>query len=54
MSAKVCIWTYDEDQEVWETSCGDGFCLNEGSPITNKINFCPFCGEKVKVAYEKP
>ena len=51
MTDKVCIWTYDDDQEVWETTCGEGFCFNDGNPITNNMKFCPFCGNKIKSVF---
>lgn len=41
-----CTWTqYDQDGEVWEPSCpGDSFALNEGSPLSNGMKFCCYCG----------
>jgi hypothetical protein len=50
---KRCFWKYDETDEKftkdsWNTSCGEKFCLNEGTPKDNDIRYCCFCGKKIK------
>jgi len=40
-----CRWVLDED--YWETSCGEAFCLNEGTPSDNDFEFCPYCGKSL-------
>ena len=46
-----CVWERDGDPDgwnVWETGCGQTFCLDEDGPTENGMNFCPFCGNNVK------
>ena len=46
----VCVWTLDADEwsgDSWDTSCGEKFCFNDGSPAENKFNFCPHCGRRI-------
>jgi membrane protease subunit (stomatin/prohibitin family) len=46
MNEKTCIWK--EEEECWETSCGNAFCLNTGTPLENGMKFCPYCGKTIK------
>ena len=48
---KPCVWKQDllPEYEPWETSCGDAWCLDDGDPILNRMNFCPSCGHPLKV-----
>ena len=49
----LCIWTdMDDDYGGWETSCGEAFCLVDGTPRENKMHFCPYCGRKLKEVRE--
>lgn len=43
-----CIWTYDPDG-YWQTSCGDQFCISDGTPAENKMRFCHYCGLRLEV-----
>ena len=45
-----CAWSQDgsDDTDVWGTSCGEYFCLNEGTPKENNIKFCNYCGKPVE------
>lgn len=46
-----CTWTRDNpDSDIWLTSCGSAWCLNEGTPKENRMKFCPFCGREIKEA----
>lgn len=38
-----CTWTEDEDGNWW-TACDNGFVFEEGGPVHNHFNFCPYCG----------
>ena len=41
----ICIWSEDEpDYSTWETSCGNTFMLEAGTPRENEMIFCPYCG----------
>lgn len=39
-----CEWIQDENG-VWETSCGNMFEIIEGTPRDNELRFCPYCGK---------
>jgi len=43
MEFESCFWTEDENG-VWETSCGNAFQFETGGPIDNGFDFCPYCG----------
>lgn len=46
-----CKWTADEDG-VWWTACGQGYVLNEGGPVENRLKYCGWCGQPlVEVPY---
>lgn len=38
-----CMWA--EEDEYWETACGNSFVLNDGTPSDNDLKFCPYCGK---------
>ncbi len=44
---RPCAWVEDENG-VWETSCGHAFELNEGTPSENELRFCGYCGKLIK------
>jgi hypothetical protein len=39
-----CIWTEDEDG-IYQTSCGNSFEFMNGTPNDNHTKFCPYCGK---------
>lgn len=45
--ANECIWTEDGDG-FWETSCGNTFVVEDGTPYDNKMKFCPYCGGNLR------
>ena len=47
MGVGNCQWKEDSDGN-WETSCGEAFCLEEGTPVENTYNYCPACGGILK------
>lgn len=44
---KSCKWTYDLDEDSWDTQCGNKFSLIDGNPYENKMRFCCYCGGKL-------
>ena len=50
--AKSCTWAQDEEG-VWQSSCGCSFILNEGTPSENKMAFCCYCGKAIKEVQHK-
>jgi hypothetical protein len=47
---ETCEWKElaNEFETTWDTLCGETFILIEGTPVENSMNFCPYCGKKVK------
>jgi hypothetical protein len=45
----ACVWTLRDDDEVYETACGQSFQTMEGIPIGEFIKFCSFCGRPMVV-----
>lgn len=41
--AAQCAWQEDEDG-VYDTSCGNRFEFIEGGVADNNMTFCPYCG----------
>lgn len=41
-----CYWAKidDEMMDYWQTSCENAFAFEDGTPIDNGFNFCPYCG----------
>ena len=50
----TCVWKLMDDGDCYETSCDEAYCITEGTPKENNYNFCPNCGNKLVVEYEKP
>ena len=49
-----CEWTLiDAEFNAYDTSCGNPWYLEEGTPEDNKMIYCPACGRKIKVVKEK-
>lgn len=44
-----CEWKMSNDgfYDVWESTCGNSFVLNDGSPEDNEMNYCSHCGGKL-------
>ena len=47
-SAGGCAWTYDEDSDSWDETCGVKWTLTDGKPQENEMKFCPRCGAALK------
>ena len=43
----VCRWTQDDDG-VWQTTCGNAHVFCDGNPKENKYAFCPYCGRTLE------
>jgi len=44
----TCEWMLaDEDDNIWDSGCGQEFSLNEGNPHENYMDYCCFCGCKI-------
>lgn len=45
--SQTCEWKEDEDSGAWETECGKMFEIIDGTPLENKMVYCPFCGKVI-------
>jgi len=50
-SEQYCLWIEDEDG-VYQTSCLHSFQFINGTPETNGIQYCPYCGNLIRQAGE--
>jgi hypothetical protein len=49
ITASLCAWTEDTDDESWDTGCGQKFQFITGGPIQNAMAFCCYCGKPLAV-----
>lgn len=48
----VCVWQEDVEG-YWAGNCGTHWCLEDGTPKENGMNFCLNCGKPIdEVKYE--
>ena len=48
MIAPQCSWHQEDvDDDMWQTQCGHYFVFNEGGPVDNEFEHCPFCGKHI-------
>jgi len=45
--AETCLWSQDEDEDMWETECGRAWQFTEGGPVENEMTYCHGCGKRV-------
>jgi hypothetical protein len=50
---ETCTWQEDENN-AWETSCGNIFEFFNDGPKQNKFKFCPYCGRPISSRRYKP
>lgn len=50
--SKPCIWSKEEFDEynMWNTECGESFCLETDTPKENKMKYCCYCGKELGLA----
>jgi len=45
----MCIWSLNSlDWNTWDTGCGEKFQLDNGTPSSNSMKYCCYCGKEVK------
>jgi len=44
---EICEWK--DVGEYWETGCDGAFCISNGTPKNNEMEYCPYCGKEIKV-----
>jgi hypothetical protein len=44
---KECVWTRMPEEKYWDTGCGQGFYLIDGTLEENRFKFCAYCGGKI-------
>lgn len=42
----ACLWNNDDG--CWETTCGNAFEINDGTPAENDMTYCCYCGGKIE------
>ena len=42
-----CEWKYDDEEDYYETSCGNLQIIMGGTPTENGYRFCLYCGRKI-------
>lgn len=43
-----CAWTLDDEENgIWQSSCGEAWSFVEGGPTENRVSFCHHCGKSV-------
>ena len=43
-----CFWKLeDSESATWRSGCDEAWHFPEGTPMENKIKFCPFCGKRI-------
>lgn len=45
---RICVWTYDFHDDLWNTACGECFVFEDGTPLSNNQKFCGYCGKPIK------
>ena len=46
-SEQSCIWMEDDDG-IYQTSCGNAFEFMNWTPENNHMKFCPYCGKLLR------
>lgn len=48
---KSCLWSRntDDDNCMYETTCGNAFMFNDGTPKDNGFRYCCYCGNPMLV-----
>lgn len=49
-----CVWKHQFETGIYDTGCGNAFEVTYDTPAKNGMIFCPYCGRKLKEAYEEP
>lgn len=44
---KVCVWKNDTDGNWYPACCDEIFIFNDGGPVENNFNHCPYCGREL-------
>lgn len=47
--SSACKWTLENDDwNIYNTSCSNSFCIEEGMPKGNGFNYCIYCGKELE------
>ena len=44
---RECVWSQDDGDSMWETTCKHAFEFNDGGPHDNGFTFCGYCGGRL-------
>jgi Mg2+/Co2+ transporter CorC len=50
-TGSTCEWIDQED--YWQTQCGDDFVFTVGGPLENNFKYCPYCGDEIILSNAK-
>ena len=42
-----CLWEQDSDGN-WFTACNNGFIIGDGTPSSNGMKYCCYCGKELR------
>lgn len=45
--SEVCVWTYDDINCKYDTTCERAFQFIEDDFEENRFEYCPHCGKKI-------
>jgi hypothetical protein len=51
---RLCCWVSgDDDAGLWQSDCGHAFVFNDGGPMFNGFQHCPYCGRVLAEAKDE-
>jgi len=42
---ELCTWVENDHTGIYQTACGNSFQFIDGTPESNHMKFCPYCGK---------
>ena len=50
----ICDWSLDDEENgIWQSTCGEMWSFIDGGPKENRVRFCHGCGKSVDVVNEE-
>lgn len=44
---EACTWVYDDEDDYYETACGEAFTFIDGRLELHRFKWCPYCGKPI-------
>ena len=51
---ELCTWVENDHIGIYQTACGNSFQFIDGTPESNRMKFCPYCGNLIRQKDGKP